>query len=133
MAGKGSQDSESFAQTIDRHRELPDDTGKGANADLPQLFTSDFPIPAGESVVENLPQALGKNRSGSSSLMNSNSNSIFGTMSSMKPSSSSWMIFRISFIPVTICSMAFSYIVNAQGPAPAPIDSNASARWIPAG
>jgi hypothetical protein len=65
---KGSGEVESFARSIDRHRELPDDTGQGANADLPQLFGRDFPIPTGESVIDNLPQARG--RSGGTSLFN---------------------------------------------------------------
>ena len=69
MAGKGSE-IESFATSIDRHRELPDDTGKGANADLPQLFGADFPIPQGESIIDNLPQAMGKGRGGSASILN---------------------------------------------------------------
>jgi len=68
--GKGNTETESFARTLDRHRELPDDTGKGANADLPQLFQNDFPIPQGESVINNLPQALGKGQGGNASLLN---------------------------------------------------------------
>lgn len=50
--GRGG-DNESFAQTINRASELPDDRGEGASLDLPTLF--DFPIPKGEHVVTDEP------------------------------------------------------------------------------
>jgi len=52
--GKGN-DSESIASTITRASELPDDTG-GASPILPNLFGSNFPIPPGDEIVENIPQ-----------------------------------------------------------------------------
>lgn len=66
--GKGT-DQESFAKTIDRARELPDDPGGGANVDLPRLF-QDFPIPKGESVVDNLPLPAAQQRAQSGNLLN---------------------------------------------------------------
>lgn len=45
---------ESFAQTIRRAAEIPDDDGTGgANIPIPQLF-SQFPIPPGEPVIDNV-------------------------------------------------------------------------------
>lgn len=49
----GKSDTESIAAVVQRASEVPDDTGLGANADIPQLFTQ-FPIPAGEPVIDNL-------------------------------------------------------------------------------
>jgi len=48
------QDRESLADTVKRAREMPDDSGEGANVAVPSLF-GDFPIPEGEPVVDNLP------------------------------------------------------------------------------
>jgi len=47
------RESESIAKTVQRHSELPVDSGTGANADLPKLFG--FPIPEGEKVVDDVP------------------------------------------------------------------------------
>ncbi len=48
--------NESFAETINRSQEFPDDTGKGANADLPKLFAQNFPVPPDETIVSNVLQ-----------------------------------------------------------------------------
>lgn len=58
----GKNDTESVADTVRRAQEFPDDTGLGANADVPQLFAQ-FPIPQGEKIIDNLP-ADGKNVQG---------------------------------------------------------------------
>jgi hypothetical protein len=62
-------DQESFAKSIDRARELPDDPGGGANVDLPRLF-QDFPIPGNEAVIDNVPLPAGKRQAQSGSLLN---------------------------------------------------------------
>jgi len=59
----GKNDSESVADTVKRAQEFPDDTGLGASADVPQLFAQ-FPIPSGEKVIDNVPEASGKNVAG---------------------------------------------------------------------
>jgi len=51
----GKTDVESIAATIKRASEEPDDTG-GASSPLPRLFGGEFPIPPGETVVDNVPQ-----------------------------------------------------------------------------
>jgi hypothetical protein len=56
----GKSDAESIATTVKRASEIPDDTGLGANADVPQLFAQ-FPIPQGEDVIDNLAAPDGKN------------------------------------------------------------------------
>jgi hypothetical protein len=50
--GKG-EDTASFAAAINAAQQLPDDSGEGAGAELPTMFS--FPIPQGESVVDNEP------------------------------------------------------------------------------
>ncbi len=50
----GKTDNESIATTVKRASEIPDDTGLGANAGVPQLFTQ-FPIPPGEKIIEEIP------------------------------------------------------------------------------
>lgn len=47
---------ESFAETIKRASELPDDTGVGANVDIPSLF-SQFPVPTGEKIIDDIPSS----------------------------------------------------------------------------
>lgn len=54
--------TESFAETIKRASETPDDTGFGANVDIPSLF-SQFPVPTGENIIDNVP-SLNKNIQG---------------------------------------------------------------------
>ena len=47
-------DNQSFADIIaSAATQIPDDTGEGARADVPTLFS--FPVPAGEHVVEDEP------------------------------------------------------------------------------
>jgi hypothetical protein len=46
-------DAESVAATLGRAKEIPDDTGLGANPTLPSLFGT-FPIPDGEEIVDRL-------------------------------------------------------------------------------
>lgn len=55
--------NESFASIIQRASELPDDTGFGANVDIPQLFAQ-FPVPPGEKIIDNLPEPDIKNVQG---------------------------------------------------------------------
>jgi len=50
----GRGDAESVAATLGRAKELPDDTGLGANTALPSLFGA-FPVPDGDNVVTDLP------------------------------------------------------------------------------
>jgi hypothetical protein len=50
--GKGD-DNMSFAEVLDRASQIPDDTGKGATFDLPQLFSP--PIPENELIVDDEP------------------------------------------------------------------------------
>lgn len=56
-------DAESIAQVVKRASEIPDDTGLGANADVPQLFAS-FPVPQGEEIIDNVGAPDGKNVKG---------------------------------------------------------------------
>lgn len=50
----GKADTESIATTVKRASEIPNDTGLGANADVPQLFAQ-FPVPPGEKIIEEIP------------------------------------------------------------------------------
>lgn len=59
----GKSDAESIAATVKRASEIPDDTGLGANADVPQLFAQ-FPVPQGEPIIDNLADPSKKNIQG---------------------------------------------------------------------
>jgi hypothetical protein len=48
--GKG-EDTTSFVTAINAAQQLPDDAGEGAGTELPTMFQ--FPIPMGESVIDN--------------------------------------------------------------------------------
>lgn len=55
----GGNQNESFAETIRRAQDIPDDTGKGANVLLSDMFASKMRTPPGEPVIKNVPAPAG--------------------------------------------------------------------------